>query len=170
MADLIAAALPARIPGKWLVMTLFPDGLTLMLFSQVTVLTLAIPSLTLFSLCVRMSEGATCFDVSFINWPALRSVSGIVGAGGNAGAVAAGFLFKTEIITWSTASFIPGAPVAGCSFLTFAVNFSTAQKRALGRPSRQPCSVLSRRQSSPARKRRPINYGPVLCGNHHDGA
>ena len=63
---------------------------------------------------------------AFINTCALGSVSGIVGAGGNAGAVAAGFLFKTEIIAWPTAFFILGALVTGCSFLTFAVNFSPA--------------------------------------------
>ena len=64
-------------------------------FSQATVLSLAIPLMITFALFVKMSNGATYAVVPFINRRALGSVSGIVGAGGNAGAVASGFLFKT---------------------------------------------------------------------------
>ncbi len=109
---------------KWLFMVLFCEGLSLMLFSQMTTLLLAIPTLILFSLFVQMSEGATFSVVPFINRRALGSVAGIVGAGGNAGAVAAGFLFKTEALAWPTALFILGAAVTCCSFCAFAVNFS----------------------------------------------
>jgi NNP family nitrate/nitrite transporter-like MFS transporter len=56
----------------------------------------------------------------------LGSVAGIVGAGGNAGAVAAGFLFKSSAITWPTALFILGAIVTCSSFLAFAVTFNEA--------------------------------------------
>ena len=111
---------------KWLFIVLFFEGLCLMLFSQMTVLKLAIPALILFSLFVQMSEGATFAVVPFINKRALGSVAGIVGAGGNAGAVAAGFLFKAEAISWPTALFVLGALVTCCSFLSFAVNFSEA--------------------------------------------
>ncbi len=111
---------------KWLFIVLFCEGLALMLFSQMSVLTLAIPTLILFSLFVQMSEGATFSVVPFINRRALGSVSGIVGAGGNAGAVAAGFLFKYEGLAWPTALLILGALVTCCSFLSFAVNFSEA--------------------------------------------
>jgi NNP family nitrate/nitrite transporter-like MFS transporter len=111
---------------KWLFIVLFCEGLALMLFSQMNVLSLAIPTLILFSLFVQMSEGATYSVVPFINKKALGSVSGIVGAGGNAGAVAAGFLFKTSAITWPTALLILGGLVTCCSFLTFAVTFNEA--------------------------------------------
>ncbi len=111
---------------RWLFMVLFCEGLALMLFSQMDVLALAIPTLILFSLFVQMSEGATFSVVPFINKKALGSVAGIVGAGGNAGAVAAGFLFKSSAIAWPTALLILGGLVTGCSFLTFAVNFNEA--------------------------------------------
>ncbi len=111
---------------RWLFLTLFCEGLALMVFSQMSVLTTAIPALIVFSLFVQMSEGATFSVVPFISQRALGSVSGIVGAGGNAGAVAAGFLFKPEAITWSPAFFILGALVTCCSFLTFAIHFSEA--------------------------------------------
>ena len=42
---------------KWLFVALFFEGLALMLFSQMGVLALAIPSLLLFGLFMKMSEG-----------------------------------------------------------------------------------------------------------------
>lgn len=101
------------------------EGLALLLFSQMTVLPIAIATMILFSLFVQMSEGATYSVVPFINKKALGSVSGIVGAGGNAGAVAAGFLFKAENISYPQALFIIGCVVVGISFLAFLVRFST---------------------------------------------
>ena len=109
----------------WLFIALFCEGLTLMLFSQMHLLVLAIPTLLLFSLFVQMSEGATYSVVPFVNKKALGAVSGIVGAGGNAGAVAAGFLFKGAI-PWPTALLILGSIVVACSFCTFLVRFSPA--------------------------------------------
>ena len=95
---------------KWLFVALFGEGMGLMMFSQATTLSLAIPLMITFALFVKMSNGATYAVVPFINRKALGSVSGIVGAGGNAGAVAAGFLFKTEGLDWHTALFICRAP------------------------------------------------------------
>ncbi len=109
---------------KLLFVVLFCEGLSLMLFSRMNVLATAVPALMLFSLFVKMAQGATFSVVPFINKRALGSVAGIVGAGGNAGAVAAGFLFKAEAISWPTALFVLGALVTCCSFLSFAVNFS----------------------------------------------
>jgi NNP family nitrate/nitrite transporter-like MFS transporter len=134
---------------KWLFLVLFCEGLALVLFSQMTTLILAIPTLIVFSLFVQMSEGATYSVVPFINPSALGSVAGIVGAGGNAGAVAAGFLFKAESIPWPTALLILGALVTCCSFLTFAVRFSCeaeaeaheATARALAEPALQPTTA-----------------------------
>lgn len=110
---------------RWLFMAVFIEGLCLMLFSQMHVLVLALPVMLLFSLFVQMSEGATFAVVPFVNKRALGSVSGIVGAGGNAGAVAAGFLFKSEAITWPTALLILGASVTAVSFLALTVRFSS---------------------------------------------
>jgi NNP family nitrate/nitrite transporter-like MFS transporter len=54
-------------------------------------------------------------------------VAGVVGAGGNAGAVLAGFLFK-NVIDWSQAFFILGIIVTCASFLAFFVRFSSKQE------------------------------------------
>ncbi|REK09053.1 MAG: MFS transporter [Planctomycetota bacterium] len=120
---------------KWLFVTLFCEGLLLMVFSQISVLALAIPALVIFSLFVQMSEGATFAIVPFVNRRALGSVSGIVGAGGNAGAVAVGFLFKAQGLSWPTAFLVIGAAVLSISFLSFAVRFSEGAEAEFDRPS-----------------------------------
>ncbi len=111
----------------WLFICLFCEGLALMLFSQMQVLFLAIPSLIVFSLFTQMAEGATYSVVPFINKKALGAVAGVVGAGGNAGAVAAGFLFK-GVVDWSEAFFIIGIVVTIASFLAFFVRFNPEQE------------------------------------------
>jgi NNP family nitrate/nitrite transporter-like MFS transporter len=106
---------------KWLFVALFCEGVTLLVFSKATTLALAIPLLILFGLFVKMSNGATYAVVPFVNRRALGAVSGIVGAGGNAGAVLAGFLLKTEGLDWHAALFILGAMITACSFLSLTV-------------------------------------------------
>ncbi len=108
---------------RWLFLALFAEGAALMLFSQMSLLVTAIPTLMLFGLFVQMSSGATFSVVPFVNKKALGAVAGIVGAGGNAGAVAAGFLFKGDL-PWPTALLVLGGLVMLCSFSAFAVQFS----------------------------------------------
>jgi NNP family nitrate/nitrite transporter-like MFS transporter len=112
----------------WLFIALFCEGIALMFFSQMNVLALALPALIVFSLFVQMSEGATYSVVPFVNKKALGAVAGIVGAGGNAGAVAAGFLFKGGV-AWPTALLILGGLVTVASFLAFTVRFATADEQ-----------------------------------------
>ncbi len=107
---------------------LFIEGIALILFSQMTVLPMAIAAMLFFSLFVKMSEGATYSVVPFINKKAIGSVSGIVGAGGNVGAVLAGFLLKDESLTYSDALFIIGCTVIAVSFASFLVRFTKAHE------------------------------------------
>ena len=109
---------------KWLFIALAVEGVALLVFSRMTFLPVAIGSMVVFSLFVQMSEGATFSVVPFINKKALGSVAGIVGAGGNAGAVAAGFLFRSDELSWPDALGILGFLVLGCSIATFAVRFT----------------------------------------------
>lgn len=109
---------------------LFLEGIMLMVFSQMAILPLAIITMILFSLFVQMSEGATFSVVPFINKKAVGTVSGIVGAGGNAGAVAAGFLFKSESISYQQGLFILGVAVMVVSFASFLIRFSEVDEKA----------------------------------------
>jgi NNP family nitrate/nitrite transporter-like MFS transporter len=106
---------------KWLFIALFGEGIGLMFFSQATTLTVAIPLMIVFAMFVKMSNGATYAVVPFVNRRALGAVSGIVGAGGNVGAVALGFLFKSESLDWQTALFVAGVAVTCISFAAFAI-------------------------------------------------
>jgi len=77
--------------------------------------------------------------VPFVNKKALGAVSGIVGAGGNAGAFAAGFLFKTEPGYWPTALLILGAGVTVSSLLVLTVRFAPQVERETdAAPQRTP--------------------------------
>ncbi|HEX3601406.1 MAG TPA: MFS transporter [Lacipirellulaceae bacterium] len=122
---------------KWLFIALFGEGIGLMLFAQATTLSLAIPLMITFAMFVKMSNGATYAVVPFINRRALGAVSGIVGAGGNVGAVALGFLFKTSAIDWHTALFIAGMAVTCVSFASFLISFraEAARETAFGEAS-----------------------------------
>jgi MFS transporter, NNP family, nitrate/nitrite transporter len=114
---------------QWLFIAIFIEGIALMFFSQISTLAVAIGVLIVFSLFVQMSEGATFSVVPFINKKALGSVAGIVGAGGNFGAVTAGFLFRGGM-AWPQALLVLGALVTVCAFLAFAVRFSEAEELA----------------------------------------
>ncbi len=113
----------------FLFVVLFLEGIALAFFSRMAALVVAIPALVIFSLLVQMSEGATYAIVPYINKRALGPVAGIVGAGGNFGAVTAGFLFKGAL-AYSDAYLILGMFVTIISFLVFTVRFSEADEMA----------------------------------------
>lgn len=132
---------------NWLFAAILVEGLGLMLFSRMTTVSLAIPAMIGFGLFMKMSEGATYAVVPFVNKKALGSVSGIVGAGGNAGAVAAGFMFRS--LDWPTALMILGGVVAATSFTAFAVRFSTETETEVSRDFAE-AAEQRRRSSQPA--------------------
>jgi NNP family nitrate/nitrite transporter-like MFS transporter len=117
--------------AKWLFAALFCEGLSLLFFSRARALSVAIPLLVLFGLFVKMSNGATYAVVPFVNRRVMGAVAGIVGAGGNAGAVLAGFLLKAEGLNWHSALFLLGALVTTCSFLSFAVALPRSEEASL---------------------------------------
>ena len=98
-------------------LVLLLEGIALVIFSQMATLFLAIGAMLIFSLFVQMSEGATFSVVPFINRKALGSVAGIVGAGGNAGAVMFGLLFRPlfRIESMTPAAASPRASVVSVS-------------------------------------------------------
>ena len=129
-SDFFAKRMGLRGRVIFLFIVLLGEGIMLIVFSQMSVLFLAIGTMIVFSLFVQMSEGATYGIVPFINKKALGAVAGIVGAGGNAGAVAAGFLFRSESITTPQALLFLGCMVIIASFATLLVRFSPAVQDA----------------------------------------
>jgi NNP family nitrate/nitrite transporter-like MFS transporter len=70
------------------------EGLGLLWFAQADGVVFAVIAMLCFGLFTHMACGATYALVPFVAPKALGGVAGIVGAGGNVGAVAAGFLMK----------------------------------------------------------------------------
>jgi NNP family nitrate/nitrite transporter-like MFS transporter len=70
------------------------EGVGLLWFANAATVTWAVIAMLCFGLFTHMACGATYALVPFIDSKALGGVAGIIGAGGNAGAVLAGFLMK----------------------------------------------------------------------------
>lgn len=111
------------IQGRIFILSAFLllEGLGIMLFSAMELLPWAIITMLLFALFLKMSNGATYSVVPFINKKAIGAVSGIVGAGGNVGAVLAGFLFKSEGLSYRESLFIIGIAVIAVSVISFMI-------------------------------------------------
>ena len=103
------------------------EGLGLIAFSQMPTPAAALAALLIFGLFTHMACGATYSLVPFINRNALGGVAGIIGAGGNVGAVAAGFLVKGSDSIQS-ALFVLGGIVALTAVCALAVRFTQDQK------------------------------------------
>jgi NNP family nitrate/nitrite transporter-like MFS transporter len=103
------------------------EGLGLIAFSQVTVATQALIAMLIFGVFTHMACGATYSLVPFVNRRALGGVAGIVGAGGNVGAVAAGFIVKGSP-SIQQSLFILGGIVTASAVCALAVRFSHEHK------------------------------------------
>ena len=129
-SDKINARAGLNARAQWLFAIIFLEGLAMMLFSRMTMTGPIVASLMLFGLFVCMGCGSVYAIVPFINKDAVGSVSGIVGAGGNAAAFGAGLMFKRSYEQWPHQLFILGAIVTVCSFLAWGVRFSTSEEVA----------------------------------------
>ncbi len=102
-----------------LAVLLLLEGAGIMLFAHSDGLVMAIMMMFFFGICLKMANGATYSIVPFINQKAVGSIAGIVGAGGNVGAVLIGFLFKS--MTHSEAFFYLGGGVLATGIVVMAV-------------------------------------------------
>jgi MFS transporter, NNP family, nitrate/nitrite transporter len=103
------------------------EGLGLIGFSQMTVATHALIAMLIFGLFTHMACGSTYSLIPFVNRRALGGVAGIVGAGGNAGAVAAGFIVKGSP-SIQESLFVLGGIVTLSAVCALAVRFSREHK------------------------------------------
>jgi NNP family nitrate/nitrite transporter-like MFS transporter len=84
-----------------------------------------------FALFLKMANGGTYSIVPFINREAIGTVAGIVGAGGNIGAMLVGFLFKSSTISYAQAFFYIGIGVAAIGLIVLMVNIKGLKKQAI---------------------------------------
>jgi NNP family nitrate/nitrite transporter-like MFS transporter len=95
------------------------EGVGIMLFAGSGGIVMAVITMFFFGLCLKMANGATYSIVPFVNPKAVGSVAGIVGAGGNVGAMLIGFLFKS--MSYSTAFLYLGSGVFMTGIVVLAV-------------------------------------------------
>ena len=103
------------------------EGAGLLLFSQAGTVPLAIASMLLFGLFTHMACGATYAVMPFVDRRALGGVAGIIGAGGNAGAVLAGLLNR-QVPDQGTCLLILGGAIMVTSICAIVVRFSPEHK------------------------------------------
>ncbi len=105
------------------------EGIGLLLFSQAGSVGIAIAAMAGFGLFTHMACGATYALMPFVDRKALGGVAGVIGAGGNVGAVLCGFLNKAAG-TPQQALYELGLCVIVIAFCAVTIRFSMAHKTA----------------------------------------
>jgi NNP family nitrate/nitrite transporter-like MFS transporter len=90
---------------------------------------MAVAAMITFGLFTHMACGATYALVPFVDRKSLGGVAGIIGAGGNVGAVAAGFLLKGVGDIDDTFTILGGSVIAA-AFCAAAIRFTMAHKQS----------------------------------------
>ena len=104
------------------------EGVGLLWFSRTSTVGFAVFAMITFGLFTHMACGATYALVPFIDRKSLGGVAGIIGAGGNVGAVAAGFLLKS-VGNVERCFGILGGFVIFAAFCAAVIRFSAAHKK-----------------------------------------
>jgi NNP family nitrate/nitrite transporter-like MFS transporter len=99
------------------------EGVGLLWFSKADRVVFAVIAMLCFGLFTHMACGATYALTPFIDRKALGGVAGIIGAGGNVGAVAAGFLMKGMGNIQQTLTILSGLVIVS-ALCAIAVRFS----------------------------------------------
>lgn len=124
VSDKVGGKFGLRGKGLLLACVLLLEGIGLLFFAQAGSLGLAIVSMLSFALFLKMANGATYGIVPFINDKNNGLISGIVGAGGNAGGMLFGFLFKSKSISYTDAFHYIGMIVIGVSVIILITKFT----------------------------------------------
>lgn len=95
---------------------LMAEGLLVLIFANTSTLGGSIMTLVFFSLFVQAAEGTSYAIVPYVDPRNMGSICGIVGAGGNVGAVSFGFGFRE--LDYNSAFTIMGVSILGSSFLS----------------------------------------------------
>lgn len=131
-----------------LALLLLLEGIGIIWFAKSGNLTMAITMMLIFGFSLKMANGATYSLVPFVSPIAVGSVAGIVGAGGNIGAMLIAFMFKAkaghatktviengvsktkDLIDYTAAFTLLGYIIAGVGVAVFIFRTVTAQKKS----------------------------------------
>lgn len=127
-SDKIGNKFGLRGKGLLLAAMLLLEGTGIIIFAHAGSLVFAIISMLSFALFLKMANGATYGIVPFVNKKNIGLVSGIVGAGGNAGGMLFGFLFKSKEISYVQAFNYIGYTVIIIAMIILITRFRAIQK------------------------------------------
>lgn len=127
VSDKVGKSYGLKGKGLLLGILLICEGIGISLFAESQNIGTAIAAMLLFALFLKMANGSTYGIVPFINKNAIGTVSGIVGAGGNLGAMLVGFLFKSESLSYADAFYYIGIGVVIIGILVFITRFQLRQ-------------------------------------------
>jgi NNP family nitrate/nitrite transporter-like MFS transporter len=128
MSDRAALLGGVNLRTRLLFILMLGEGIGLLGFANAGNAALAIAAMLVFGLFTHMACGATYAIVPFIDRKALGGVAGIIGAGGNIGAVAAGFMMKGIGDTQRTLVLL-GLMVTASALCALAVRFGPGHAR-----------------------------------------
>ena len=94
VSDKANAKMGMRGRLAWQAVLLILEGVMVFIFANSNSLAVAIVIMVIFSTLVQSAEGSTYGIVPYVNPPVTGSIAGIVGAGGNCGAVGFGLGFR----------------------------------------------------------------------------
>jgi NNP family nitrate/nitrite transporter-like MFS transporter len=94
------------------------EGVMVLIFANTGKLGVAIFVMVLFSVFVQGAEGSSYGIVPYVNPPVTGSIAGIVGAGGNTGAVGFGMAFRQYAPSYREPFMIMGFTIIGSSILS----------------------------------------------------
>mmetsp|Transcript_28774 Transcript_28774/g.46727 ORF Transcript_28774/g.46727 Transcript_28774/m.46727 type:complete len:211 (+) Transcript_28774:2-634(+) len=103
----------------WQGALLVVEGALVFVFSNSNSLAVAIVIMVFFSSVVQSAEGSTYGIVPYVNPPVTGSIAGVVGAGGNLGAVGFGLGFRQ--METLQAFYLMGGTIIASGFLTFLI-------------------------------------------------
>ena len=105
---------------------LFAEGVMVLVFAQAKTIGPAVFALIVFSIFVKAAEGSCFGIVPYVDYPRMASITGIVGAAGNVGAVF--FLLAFRLLDYASAFRIMGFSVLGSCFLSFFISIPGQSK------------------------------------------
>lgn len=123
-ADKVGSRYGMKGKGLLLAAVLMLEGFGLILFASAGSFGMAIFSMIVFALFLKMANGTTYAITPFVNEKNVGLVSGVVGAGGNVGGMLFGFLFKSKNITYLEAFSYIGLIAVAVSIIVLLTRFA----------------------------------------------
>jgi NNP family nitrate/nitrite transporter-like MFS transporter len=167
ISDKLNARLGIR--GRLLAQTicLVAEGALVLIFANTKSLGGAVVVMVFFSVFVQAAEGSTYGIVPYVDPPATGSISGIVGAGGNTGAVCFGLCFRQ--LDYKAAFMIMGIVILVSAFTTSFIFIKGASSLIRGGVDEGPDKQATLAVPEPDETvRKEIEEEEEYAGDHYD--